>query len=82
MRIVCLFLVLFRLATDPAFGQSGASRRPNIVWLIGENIDHDLGCYGQQLVRTPNLDRLAAEGVRYLLVFATSPVRLWRARTD
>ena len=35
-----------------------------------------------EAAHTPNLDRLAAEGVRYLLVFATSPVRLWRARTD
>ena len=40
-------------------------KRPNILWLIGENISHDLGCYGAQNVRTPNLDRLAAEGVRF-----------------
>jgi N-sulfoglucosamine sulfohydrolase len=74
MRIVCLLLVLSWLAAGPALGQSGSPRRPNIVWLIGENIDHDLGCYGQRLVHTPNLDGLAAEGVRYLRVFATSPV--------
>lgn len=48
--------------------------RPNILWLVGENIDHDLGCYGQRLVATPNLDRLAAEGARYTRVFATAPV--------
>ncbi len=50
-----------------------ARGRPNILWLVGENMDHDLGCYGQKLVSTPNLDRLAAEGVRYTRVFATSP---------
>lgn len=49
-------------------------KRPNILWLVGENIKLDLGCYGEKLVRTPNLDRLAAEGVRYRRVFATSPV--------
>jgi arylsulfatase A-like enzyme len=51
-----------------------AAERPNILWLVGENIDLDLGCYGQKLVATPNLDRLAAEGVSYTRVFATAPV--------
>lgn len=46
---------------------------PNILWLIGENIGLDLGCYGEALVATPNLDRLAASGTRYTRVFATSP---------
>lgn len=49
------------------------AKRPNILWLIGENLSHDLGCYGAQHVRTPNLDRLAAEGVRFTRVFATNP---------
>lgn len=49
-------------------------RPPNIVWLVGENISLDLGCYGEKLVRTPNLDRLAAEGVRYTRVYSTAPV--------
>lgn len=51
-----------------------AERRPNILWLIGENLQHELGCYGEKLVRTPHLDRLAAEGVRFTRVFSTSPV--------
>jgi arylsulfatase A-like enzyme len=51
-----------------------AQTRPNIVWIVGENISLDLGCYGERLVATPHLDRLAAEGVRYTRVYATSPV--------
>ena len=47
--------------------------RPNILWLVGENLSHDIGCYGAQNVRTPHLDRLAAEGVRYTNVIATNP---------
>lgn len=50
-----------------------AEGRPNILWLIGENLAHDLGCYGAANVRTFHLDRLAAEGVRYTNVFATNP---------
>lgn len=52
---------------------AAAARRPNILWLVGENIGHDLGCYGAKQVRTPNLDRLAAEGVRFTRVFSTNP---------
>jgi arylsulfatase A-like enzyme len=46
---------------------------PNILWIVAENIDHDLGCYGAKNVATPNLDRLAAQGVRFTRVFATAP---------
>ena len=51
-----------------------AERRPNIVWIVGENLKLDLGCYGAKNVRTPNLDALAADGVRFTRVFSTSPV--------
>jgi len=50
------------------------ARRPNILWIVGENLALDLGCYGAKHVRTPNLDALAADGVRYANVFSTSPV--------
>lgn len=49
------------------------AKQPNILWLVGENLSHDLGCYGAKHVHTPNLDRLAAEGVRFTNVFATNP---------
>jgi len=49
------------------------AKQPNILWLVGENISHDLGCYGAKNVHTPNLDRLAQEGVRFTNVFSTNP---------
>jgi N-sulfoglucosamine sulfohydrolase len=48
--------------------------RPNILWLIAEDSGPHLGCYGTKEVTTPNLDRLAAEGVRYTRSFVTCPV--------
>ena len=48
--------------------------RPNILWLIGEDFGPHLGCYGTKQVQTPNLDRLAREGVRYTRFFTTAPV--------
>lgn len=47
--------------------------RPNILWLVGENLTHDLGCYGAKQVHTPHLDGLAAQGVRFTHAFATNP---------
>lgn len=48
--------------------------RPNILWLVGENMHLDLGVYGAENVHTPHLDALAHDGLRYTRVFATSPV--------
>jgi len=51
-----------------------SSARPNILWLIAEDFGPHLGCYGTEQVSTPNLDRLAASGVRYTRFFTTAPV--------
>src|SRR5262245_61111905 len=50
------------------------SPRPNILWLIAEDLGPELGCYGTEQVWTPNLDRLAAQGVRYTRAYTTAPV--------
>ena len=53
---------------------SSQEARPNILWILAEDFSPDLGCYGNDLVRTPNLDGLAAEGVRYTNCICTAPV--------
>lgn len=53
---------------------SERARHPNILWIVAENIGPDIGCYGFPTVATPNLDRLAREGMRYRQAFATAPV--------
>src|SRR5437762_1768401 len=53
---------------------SHGAERPNILWLIAEDFSPDLGCYGTKEVSTPNLDRLAEQGVRYTRFFTTAPV--------
>ena len=50
------------------------STHPNIVWLSVEDMSPWIGPYGDATVPTPNLDRLAREGVTYDNAFATSPV--------
>jgi arylsulfatase A-like enzyme len=51
-----------------------SANRPNVLWLIAEDLGTELGCYGGTQVWTPNIDRLAAEGVRYTHAYTTAPV--------
>ena len=47
-----------------------AAERPNVLWITCEDLSPHLGCYGDAQAITPNLDRLAAQGVRYTNAFA------------
>jgi arylsulfatase A-like enzyme len=52
-----------------------AADRPNIVFILADDLGWgDLGCYGQAKIKTPNLDRLAREGVRFTQAYAGSTV--------
>ena len=51
-----------------------AERRPNILWILGDDLGVELGCYGHPLVQTPNIDRIAHEGVRFTRAHTTAPV--------
>ncbi len=51
-----------------------AESKPNILWIIAEDIGPDLGCYGDPDSRTPKLDQLAAEGRLYRNAYSTGPV--------
>jgi arylsulfatase A-like enzyme len=48
--------------------------RPNVLWITAEDMSPWLGCWGDGYARTPHLDRLAAESVRYTHAFSTAPV--------
>ena len=53
---------------------SRADRRPNILWISFEDTNPFYGCYGDPVARTPNLDRLAADGCRWTHCFSTAGV--------
>ena len=48
--------------------------RPNILWITCEDLSPLIGCYGDEFATTPNIDRLACEGVRYTNAFAMASV--------
>src|SRR6266508_3309124 len=52
-----------------------AQRRPNVVFILADDLGYcDLGCYGQKRIQTPNLDRMAKEGMRFTQFYAGSTV--------
>jgi N-sulfoglucosamine sulfohydrolase len=70
-----LATVLLDLAGAAAPQQTAKpSSRPNIVWISNEDMSPHLGAYGDKLARTPALDRLASESIRYTNAFSTAPV--------
>jgi arylsulfatase A-like enzyme len=61
-------------ATAPA-AAAGPPRKPNIVFILADDLGYgDLGCYGQEKIKTPNIDRLAREGMRFTQCYAGSTV--------
>jgi uncharacterized sulfatase len=66
--------LLFVVAFFSYLLSAQAQERPNIVWIIADDLSPELACYDYPDVATPNLDRLAAAGARYTLAFSTAPV--------
>jgi len=63
------------LAPGTAWGQATAARKPNIILILADDLGYnEIGAYGQKKIRTPNIDRLAQEGVRLTDHYSGSPV--------
>ena len=72
-RIALLLLVTCRPGCDclPA----RAADRPSMIFILADDLGYgDLGCYGQKLIRTPRLDRMAREGLRFTDFYAGNTV--------
>lgn len=69
-----LFFILSCLALLSIQVWSEDADRPNILWITAEDLSPALGCYGDPDAKTPHLDALAKESVRFTSVFASAPV--------
>ncbi|MBI1176956.1 sulfatase-like hydrolase/transferase [bacterium] len=71
MKRIAPLLLFALLAFSVA---SFAADRPNILWITSEDNGQELGCYGDSYATSPNIDKLAARGMRYLNAWSTAPV--------
>jgi arylsulfatase A-like enzyme len=53
---------------------SAEGKKPNILWIIADDLGTDLACYGNKNVKTPNTGRLAAEGITFTQAYTVVPV--------
>jgi N-sulfoglucosamine sulfohydrolase len=85
VRVLLALLGILVAGAAPAGAQAGSpprqaapqakpAARPNILWISVEDMSPRLGAYGDTLARTPTLDRLAAQSIRFTRVFSTAPV--------
>lgn len=66
--LLCVWLCVVSVGSAP-------QKRPNIIFILADDLGYaELGSYGQKKIRTPNLDRMAAEGMRFTQFYAGSPV--------
>jgi arylsulfatase A-like enzyme len=70
LSIHCFVIAAIALATT----NSQAAELPNILWLTSEDHGPEMGCYGDKLARTPNIDALAAKGMLFRTAWSCVPV--------
>jgi arylsulfatase A-like enzyme len=74
LRTTALGSLALAAGVDDVFGQARTAP-PNIVYIMADDLGYaDVGCYGRPDLRTPNIDRIAARGVRFLQGYANSAV--------
>jgi arylsulfatase A-like enzyme len=71
--VICAGFMMHLVVAMPLNAQS--SERPNIVFIMADDLGYgDLGCYGQRVIQTPRLDRMAQEGLRFTQFYAGNTV--------
>ncbi len=59
----------------PAMLMAADNKKPNIIYILADDLGYgDLGCYGQKLIETPNINKLAAKGMRFTQHYSGAPV--------
>ena len=73
-RILLSLAVILSLSLPTAADESKPSRPPNIIHILADDLGYDeIGCYGAKDVKTPNLDRLAKEGMKFTSFYSPAP---------
>jgi arylsulfatase A-like enzyme len=72
---VVMPLVVTVLAVLPVEAKAEAPVQPNLIWIMADDLGYgELGCYGQKLIKTPRIDQMASEGLRFTHFYAGATV--------
>jgi arylsulfatase A-like enzyme len=71
---VLLFGSVLHDASSLMANETTGQVRPNIVWIIPDDMSANFSCYGETAIETPNVDKLAASGVKFTSAYVTAPV--------
>lgn len=75
LSFILLAVLLFAVGCSSRSTEGNSVQGPNIIYILVDDMGYgDLGSYGQQILKTPNLDRMAAEGIRFTDHYAGAPV--------
>jgi iduronate 2-sulfatase len=73
-RISFLSALIATAISMPAVAQQAPARRPNVLLIMADDLNDDMGTFGHKMVKTPNLDRLAGRGVRFDRAYTQFPL--------
>src|SRR5262249_10274137 len=74
MKTTMLSFLTLLAVTFPLRAADSVPRRWNVVHIVSDDLNVDLGCYGHPIVQSPTIDRLAAGGVRFARAYCNHPV--------
>ncbi len=74
-KSISLWVLSWFSILSPAVLKADLISKPNIIYIMADDLGYgDLGCYGQKLMKTPNIDRLASQGILFTQAYAGGPV--------
>ena len=74
-RARLIYHLVFMICIVPITSAMASDRLPNIIFIMADDLGYgDLGCYGQKRIKTPHIDQMAAEGMRFTDFYAGSTV--------